>query len=299
VVVSNGSKQSLFNAVFSLFGPGDEVLIPTPAWTSYYEMVGLARATAVPVVGDPARGFRVTPELLDAHATTRTRGLMLNSPVNPTGSVYSSDELRAILELADRRGWWVISDEIYLEIAYAGPATSSLDVAPNRDRLVLVDGVAKAFAMTGWRIGWTVSPEPLARAMTAFQSHTTFNAASVSQSAAVAALTLGDAVDTSVRAMVAQFRQRRDAAKRILDGAPAIRVMPAEGAFYFFIEAPGAGRVPDAGSRFASRLLEQHDVAVVPGAAFLAPDWIRASYATDLAQVEAGVRRIVAAYAEG
>jgi aspartate aminotransferase len=241
----------------------------------------------------------VTPELLDAHATTRTRGLMLNSPVNPTGSVYSSDELRAILELADRRGWWVISDEIYLEIAYAGPATSSLDVAPNRDRLVLVDGVAKAFAMTGWRIGWTVSPEPLARAMTAFQSHTTFNAASVSQSAAVAALTLGDAVDTSVRAMVAQFRQRRDAAKRILDGAPAIRVMPAEGAFYFFIEAPGAGRVPDAGSRFASRLLEQHDVAVVPGAAFLAPDWIRASYATDLAQVEAGVRRIVAAYAEG
>jgi aspartate aminotransferase len=295
VVVSNGSKQSLFNACFCLFGPGDDVLIPTPAWTSYYEMVGLARATAVPVVGDPGSGFRVTPELLDAHATSRTRGVILNSPVNPTGTVYSADELRAILELADRRGWWVISDEIYLEIAYERPATSSLDVAPNRDRLVVVDGVAKAFAMTGWRIGWTISP--LAKAMTAFQSHTTFNAASVSQSAAVAALTLGEAVNTSVRAMVAQFRARRDAALKILAAAPTIRVMPAEGAFYLFIEAPGAGRVADAGSLFASRLLEQYDVAVVPGSAFLAPDWIRVSYATDLAQVEAGVRRIVAAHA--
>jgi aspartate aminotransferase len=296
VVVSNGSKQSLFNACFCLFGPGDEVMIPTPAWTSYYEMVTLARAVPVPVVGNPDRGFRVTVELLEAHATPRTRGVMLNSPVNPTGTVYSSDELRAILELADRRGWWVISDEIYLEIAYDRPATSSLSVAPNRDRLVVVDGVAKAFAMTGWRIGWTISPAPLAKAMTAFQSHTTFNAASVSQSAAVAALTLGESVDASVRAMVAQFRKRRDAALAILGRAPKIRVMPAEGAFYLFIEAPGAGRLPDAGSAFASLLLEKHDVAVVPGAAFMAPDWIRVSYATDLAQVEAGLSRIVAAH---
>jgi aspartate aminotransferase len=298
VVVSNGSKQSIFNACFCLFGPGDEVLIPTPSWTSYYEMVGLARATAVPVVGDPATGFRVTPELLAAHATSHTRGVMLNSPVNPTGTVYTADELRAILELADERGWWVISDEIYLAIAYGQPATSSLDVAPNRDRLVLVDGVAKAFAMTGWRIGWTVSPAPLAAAMTAFQSHTTFNTASVSQSAAVAALTIGDEVDASVRAMVGHFRTRRDAALKILAAAPKIRALPAEGAFYLFMEAPGAGRIADAGSVFAKRLLESHDVAVVPGSAFLAPDWIRASYATDLAQVEEGVRRIVAAHAE-
>lgn len=298
VVVSNGSKQSLFNACFCLFGPGDEVLIPTPSWTSYYEMVGLARAKAVPVVGDPAAGFRVTPELLAAHATPHTRGLMLNSPVNPTGTVYAADELRAILGLADERGWWVISDEIYLAIAYEHAATSSLDVAPNRDRLVLVDGVAKAFAMTGWRIGWSVSPAPLAAAMTAFQSHTTFNAASVSQSAAVAALTLGDGVESSVREMVAQFRKRRNAARKILAAAPGIRVLPAEGAFYLFLEAPGAGRVPDAGTAFAKRLLESHDVAVVPGSAFLAPDWIRLSYAAELAQVEEGVRRIVRAYAE-
>jgi aspartate aminotransferase len=296
VVVSNGSKQSIFNAVFCLFGPGDEVLIPTPSWTSYYEMVSLARATPVAVTGDPANGFRVTPAMLEAKATPRTRGLMLNSPVNPTGTVYTAEELRAILELADRRGWWVISDEIYLEIAYGRPATSSFDVSPNRDRLILVDGVAKAFAMTGWRIGWTVSPAPLAKAMTAFQSHTTFNAASVSQSAAVAALTLGEPVNASVREMVAQFQVRRDAAMRILAGAPGIEVIPPDGAFYLFLKAPGAGKVPDAGGAFALKLLEEYDVAVVPGAAFMTPDWIRVSYSTDLAQVETGVGRIVAAH---
>jgi aspartate aminotransferase len=296
VVVSSGSKQSLFNACFCLFGPGDEVLIPTPAWTSYYEMVALSRATAVPVPGDAMRGFRVTPELLASHATDRTRGLMLNSPVNPTGTVYTPDELRALLDIAERRGWWVISDEIYLSIAYGRPAASSLDVAGSLERLVVVDGVAKAFAMTGWRFGWTFSAAPLARAMTAFQSHTTFNAASVSQSAAEAALTLGAPIDDSVRAMVEQFRRRRDAALAILSTAPGIRVVPPEGAFYLFIEAPGAGRVRDGGNAFASRLLEEHDLAVVPGSAFLAPDWIRVSYAAKLEQVEEGIRRIVAAH---
>lgn len=295
VVVSSGSKQSLFNACFCLFGPGDEVLIPTPAWTSYYEMVTLARATPVPVMGAPENGFRVTPAMLEAHATSRTRGVMLNSPVNPTGTVYSRAELQAILDLAQRNGWWVISDEIYLSIAYDGPATSSLDVAPSRERLVVVDGVAKAFAMTGWRIGWTIAPEPLSKAMTAFQSHTTFNAASVSQSAAVAALTLGGAIDASVDAMVKEFRRRRDVVVKILrDGG--LRVLEPEGAFYCFIEAPGAGREVDAGGAFTMRLLNDHNVAVVPGAAFRAPGWIRMSYAAELSQVETGARRIVEAH---
>ena len=184
VVVSNGSKQSLYNACVALFGPGDEVLVPTPSWTSYYEMVGLSRATAVEVHGDPARGFKVDPARLTAHATPRTRGLMLNSPSNPTGSVYTPEELRAILDLAADRGWWVISDEIYVRIAYDAPAPGALDVATRRDNLVVVNGVAKAYAMTGWRIGWTISPAPLAKAMNAFQSHTTSNAATVSQHAA-------------------------------------------------------------------------------------------------------------------
>ncbi len=294
VVVSAGSKQSLFNACFCLFGPGDEVLIPTPAWTSYYEMVALARARAVAVPGDPARGFRVTADDLARVATPATRALILNSPVNPTGAVYPRDELAAIFALAESRGWWVLSDEIYLRIAYEAPAVSSLDVAGARERLVLVDGVAKAYAMTGWRIGWTVSSRPLAQAMTAFQSHTTFNPAAVSQAAALAAVTGGAAIDAAVRDMVAQFRARRDAARAILQAEPAIRFLPPEAAFYVFLRAPGDA--PDAGTAFAARLLDEFDVAVVPGAAFGTPGWIRASYAAALPTVEEAMRRIVAAY---
>ncbi|MDA1082713.1 MAG: pyridoxal phosphate-dependent aminotransferase [Gemmatimonadetes bacterium] len=297
IVVSSGSKQSLFNACFCLFGAGDEVLIPTPSWTSYYEMVALARARPVAVMCNPASGFRVTPALLEAHATPQTRGVMLNSPVNPTGTVYTHAELGAILALARERSWWVLSDEIYLRIAYGGAATSSLDVAESRDRLVVVDGVAKAYAMTGWRIGWTISTVPLARTMTAFQSHTTFNSAAVSQAAALAALTSGDDVDGAVNDMVAKFRERRDAALAILATEPAIQVIPPDGAFYLFVRAPGAGTVSDAGTVFARRLLEDHDVAVVPGSAFRTPDWIRVSYATELSQVEEAIRRIVTAYA--
>lgn len=295
IVVSTGSKQSLFNACMVLFGPGDEVLVPTPSWTSYFEMVGLARATAVEVHGDPARGFKVGPEHLSRHATPRTRGLMLNSPSNPTGAVYTRDELRALFELAASRGWWVISDEIYVRIAYDGVAPGALDAAERRDNLIVVNGVAKAYAMTGWRVGWTISPAPVAKAMTALQSHTTSNATTVAQYAALAALTLGDAVERAVRAMVTEFRARRDAALPILQAATALTVLPPQGAFYFYVRAPGAGSVPDAGSAFALRLLEEHGVAVVPGAAFRTPDWIRMSYAAERSQVIEACRRVVLA----
>jgi aspartate aminotransferase len=296
VVVSTGSKQSLFNACFTLFGPGDEVLIPTPAWTSYLEMVALARATAVPVTGDPAGGFKVTAAMLEAAATPRTKGIMINSPSNPTGSVYSRKELRAILTLAHERGWWTLSDEIYLRIAYGTPASSSLDAAPSRERLVVVNGVAKAYAMTGWRIGWTISSPTLAAAMTALQSHTTSNAATVSQHAALAALSMRDEADAAVSAMVAQFERRRDAALAILKTEPRIHVLVPEGAFYLYLRAPGAGKTPDAGSAFAKQLLEQAGVAIVPGSAFGTPDWVRVSYAADQAQVEEAMRRLVAAF---
>ena len=296
VVISTGSKQSLFNACFTLFGPGDEVLIPTPAWTSYYEMVSLARATAVPVTGDPAHGFKVTAAKLEAAATPRTKGLMLNSPSNPTGSVYAPEELRAILALAHERGWWVLSDEIYLRIAYGKAASSSLDVAPSRERLIVVNGVAKAYAMTGWRIGWTISPANVAAAMTALQSHTTSNAATVSQHAALAALSMRDEADVAVTAMVAQFEKRRDAALAILRTEPRIHVLAPDGAFYLYLRAPGAGKTADAGSAFAARLLEKSGVAIVPGSAFLTPDWVRVSYAAEQAQVEEAMRRLVAAF---
>lgn len=296
VVVSGGSKQSLFNTCFALFGEGDEVLVPTPSWTSYYEMVTLAKATTVPVFGDAANGLKVTAAMLEQQATARTRGLMLNSPSNPTGAVYTARELRDILTLAAERGWWTISDEIYLRIAYGAPATSALDVAPSRERLILVNGVAKAYAMTGWRIGWTISAAPLAKAMTALQSHTTSNAATVSQYAALAALTRHEEADAAVAGMVEQFGCRRDAALAILAEDPRIEVIRPDGAFYLYVRAPRAGGDTDAGSAFATYLLEQADLAVVPGAAFFTPDWIRMSYAAEQSQVEEAMRRVVAAY---
>lgn len=294
VVVSCGSKQSLYNACVTLFGPGDEVLIPTPSWTSYYEMVGLARAAAIEVHGDPSRGFKVDLERLERHATPRTRGLMLNSPSNPTGSVYTPDELRAILDLASTRGWWVISDEIYQRISYDGPAVGALDVATRRDNLIVVNGVAKAWAMTGWRVGWTISPTAVAKAMGALQSHTTSNTATVAQYGALAALTLGEPVDATVRTMVAEFKARRDAALPILKASRNLTVLQPDGAFYFYVKVPGAGTVPNAGDVFCRELLEKAGVAIVPGSAFRTPDWVRISYAADQSQVMEACRRIAA-----
>ena len=207
VVVSNGSKQSLYNACVCCFGPGDEVLVPTPSWTSYYEMIELARATAVPVFGEASNSLKVTAAQLAAAATPRTRGLMLNSPSNPTGAVYSREELSSILVLAAERGWWVIADEIYMRIAYDGPAASVLSVAPTRENLIVINGVAKAYAMTGWRIGWSIAPVAVTKAMTAFQSHTTSNAAAVSQHAALAALARVDEADAAVAHMVQAFQR--------------------------------------------------------------------------------------------
>ncbi|MGQ0713482.1 MAG: pyridoxal phosphate-dependent aminotransferase [Gemmatimonadaceae bacterium] len=294
IVVSTGSKQSLFNACFCLFGPGDEVLVPTPSWTSYYEMVELARATPVPVYGEQRNGLKVSASILDAVATPATRGVMLNSPCNPTGAVYTRDELGAILELADQRGWWVISDEIYRVIAYGEtPAASALDVAPSRDRLVLIDGVAKAYAMTGWRIGWAIAPRELAAAMTAFQSHTTSNAAAPSQHAALAALTSPEAADASVRAMLAEFRRRRDAVLTVVREAPGLDVVEPEGAFYLYIRVGGDDSARDEGAAFARTLLDEHGVAIVPGSAFLTPGWVRMSYAAPIEDAIEGTRRIV------
>jgi aspartate aminotransferase len=297
VVVTTGSKQALFNACFALFGAGDEVLVPTPGWTSYYEMLSLARATPVPVPGDPARDLKIGAAALAAAATPRTRGLVLNSPCNPTGAVYDRDELAALLAHAADRGWWVIADEIYRRIGYDGPAASLLEVARSRDRLVVVDGVAKAYAMTGWRIGWAIAPREVARAMTALQSHTTSNATTVAQHAALAALTERDAADRAVAAMVARFDERRRAALAVLDDAPGLRRIEPRGAFYLFFDvSPTAPGDPDAGSVFARRLLEEHDVAVVPGAAFHTPAWVRVSYAAPDRDVVEGVRRVVALY---
>ena len=292
VVVSSGSKQSLYNACVCCFGPGDEVLIPTPAWTSYYEMVELARAVSVPVFGDPANDLKVTAEQLRAAATPRTKGLMLNSPSNPTGAVYTREELAAILDVAAELGWWVLADEIYLRIAYEGGAQSVLEVATARDNLIVINGVAKAYAMTGWRLGWTIAPVAVSKAMTAFQSHTTSNPAAVSQHAALAAMARTEEADAAVGEMVQAFRARRDAVVAALAAFPSVRYVQPAGAFYLYINVAGFRGAADPGAAFAAAVLEEHQVAVVPGSAFLTPDWIRASYATTEAIAVDGITRI-------
>jgi len=292
VVVSNGSKQSLYNACVCCFGPGDEVLIPTPAWTSYFEMVDLARAVAVPVVGDPANSLKVTAAMLAAAATPRTRGLMLNSPSNPTGAVYSREELASILTLAADRGWWVIADEIYRRIAYEGGALSALEIAPTRDNLIVINGVAKAYAMTGWRIGWSIAPPAVSKAMTAFQGHTTSNAAAVSQHAALAALVEREQADAAVSHMVQSLRQRRDAVLAALAPFPSVRHVHPQGAFYLYVNVEGFRGAHDPGAAFAAAVLDEHQVAIVPGNAFGTPGWIRASYATTESIAVEGLTRV-------
>ena len=297
VVVSNGSKQTLFNACFCLFGPGDEVLIPTPAWTSYVEIVALAKATPVAVVGDPAHGFQITVADLEAHATPRTKGIMLNSPSNPTGATWDADVLRDIIAYATARGWWILSDEIYRRIAYESPAASALELTRDRSNLIIIDGVAKSYAMTGWRIGWAIAPRAVAKAMTDLQSHTTSNASTPSQWAAVAALTERDAAEESITAMVRAFRARRDAALKLLNEEGAPPYIHPSGAFYFFLDVsaiPNAG--DDAGTVFAAAMLEEHGVAIVPGTAFGTPGWVRLSYAAAESDVLEAMRRIIGAY---
>ncbi|HEX6315582.1 MAG TPA: pyridoxal phosphate-dependent aminotransferase [Gemmatimonadaceae bacterium] len=295
VVVTTGSKQALFNTCFALFGEGDQVLVPTPAWTSYYEMVDLARATAVAVHGESSRGFKVTAAELDRSATDATCGVMLNSPCNPTGSVYTPTELDDLVRLAADRNWWVISDEIYRRIAYDGPAAGLLSVAKSRERIVVIDGMAKSYAMTGWRIGWAIANSALARTLTALQSHTTSNATTVSQYAALEALRNRAESEAAIAAMLAEYRKRRDAALGVLRQPAGPVVVEPDGAFYLFIDVEDTSpRSADAGSEFATRLLEEHGVAVVPGAAFRAPGWIRLSYAAAQDAVVEGVRRIIA-----
>jgi aspartate aminotransferase len=295
IVVTAGTKQALFNACFSLFGSDDEVIVPTPGWTSYYEMLALARAVPVAVRGSRASQLKVTADDLAAAETSRTRGIIINSPTNPTGAVYSRRDLEELVAFAEERDWWVISDEIYREISYDGPAPSLLEVATNHDRLVVVDGVAKSYAMTGWRIGWSIAPRALTRSMCALQSHTTSNAATISQHAALAALSDAATSGAAVDRMVTEFKQRRDAALAILRDAGTDVIDPC-GAFYLYVHvAPATDDDPEPGTRFARRLLDDFEVAVVPGSAFRSPEWIRVSYAAPGEHVLEGVRRIVRA----
>lgn len=285
VVVSTGAKQSLFNACFSLFGPGDEVLIGAPYWTSYPEMIGLSRAKAVAVAGDEARDFRLTPDDLEAAATDRTRGFLFSSPGNPTGVVYSKEELRAIAEWARDRGVWLLVDEIYSRIFFGDSreAPSILDLDPGSlGDHVLIDGASKGFAMTGWRIGFSMSSPELAKTMSGFQSHTTSNPATPSQIAALAAWTETDRTDAAVHEMRTAFQRRRDLVCRLFDEQlPGLPYLTPEGAFYLFFRVDGAFTDErSSAAELCTWILEESGVALVPGEAFGEPRFVRMSYAS-------------------
>jgi aspartate aminotransferase len=296
VVVSNGAKQALFNVIFSLFGPGDEVLVPAPYWTSYPEIITLARARPVVVAGDPENALKVDTMRLDAACTPATRGLILNSPNNPTGAIYDRAELDAILLWAADRGLWVVSDEIYNRLCYDAPrATSVLDLDPSLlERVVLVDGVSKTFAMTGWRIGFSYSKPDLAAQLSSLQSQITSGASSPAQAAALAAYQDEDRVHEAVRAMVRVFRRRRDHVTEALKHAlPAATFSMPAGAFFIFLRLDAYYDDTRSGSiAFCNDMLERTGVALVPGAAFGDDRYARMSFAAPEAEILEAIRRL-------
>jgi aspartate aminotransferase len=292
IVVSSGSKQSLFNACFTLFGAGDVVAIPTPAWVSYPQIVHLTRARPVLVTGDPEWGLKVSARELE-RILPAPKGLILCSPCNPTGSVYTLTELRAIAQWAANRKVWVIADEIYRRIHYGtGPAPSFLDLPDELlERVIVVTGVSKAYAMTGWRIGVALAPGPVAKAMAALQSHTTAGANHMAQYAAAAAYT-DERVEQDVQRMVTEFRKRRDlVVDAFRRGLLGVEFVEPHGAFYFFFRVDSFGGI--SGTQFCTRLITETGVALVPGAAFGDDRWARLSYAAATTDLERAVDRIV------
>jgi len=297
IVVSNGAKHSLFNACFSLFGPGDEVLIASPYWTSYPQMVTLSRAEPVFISGAEERDFLLTPADLDSALTERTKGLILCSPSNPSGGVYDIGELRAVAEWARDRGVWLLSDEIYRYINFSDdrPAAGILDLSQESlGDFVLIDGVSKAFAMTGWRIGFTYSPVELAKKMSAFQSHTTSNPSSPAQEAALAAYTERDRSQAEVRKMVRAFRRRRDLVTALFDEfLPNLHYVKPNGAFYLYFRVDSLFREGMAdSSAVCTWLLEEAEIALVPGVAFGDDRYVRMSYATSDQLLEKAIYRL-------
>ncbi len=301
VTVSVGAKHALFNLALALFEAGDEVLIPLPAWLSYPEQVRLVGATPVMVPTTEASGWKMSPEQLQAALSPRTKAVILCSPSNPTGAAYDEASLRALLEVVARHDCWLIVDEIYAELVYDGfrhvsPARLARESFPSLvDRIIIVDGVSKQYAMTGWRIGWCITPQPLAAALDMVQGQSTTNPTAVAQHAALAALS-GPQEETE--RMRATFESRRNV---MVDGLRDItrgRCSRPEGAFYAFVDCTSLYGVELHGKRvetdtdLALWLLEEAHVATVGGSAFGAPGYIRFSYATNETRIRDGLESI-------
>ncbi len=297
VVVANGGKHALFNAFLTLLDPGDEVIVPAPYWVSYPEQIRLAGGVPVAVTTTKATGFRVPVADLEAARTSRTKALVFVSPSNPTGAVYPRDEVAAIGAWAAEHGLWVITDEIYDHLVYDGVTAASLpaETPDQRERTIIVNGVSKTYAMTGWRVGWTVAPPEMAAGMAKLQSQATSNVCNVAQYAALEALT---GPQDAVAEMRAAFDRRRKLAIDHLAGIDGVSVVEPEGAFYVFPSFEGllgrevAGRTLGTTLEVAEVLLEEAKVAIVPGEAFGAPGYARLSYALGDEDLVEGITRI-------
>lgn len=298
VVVSAGAKQALFNVIFSLFGPGDRVIVPVPYWTTYPELIQIARAEPVFVKGPEENSYKISVDDLEAVAARGgVKGLMINSPSNPSGAVYSTSELQAIAEWAAERKVWLVSDEIYRRIYFRGKVAPGVLDLPSEllERVVVVDGASKAFAMTGWRLGFSYSSKAVASKLSALQSQTTSNVSTPTQYAALAAYQREDEADREVERMRAAFENRKNVlAAELKSRLPDVSYVEPEGAFYFFINTKNLARPGENSLDFCERLLVDANVAVVPGAAFGDDSYFRLSFASPESALVEAVRRIAA-----
>ncbi len=297
VLVTNGGKHAVYNAFATLLDPGDEVLLPAPYWTTYPEAIQLAGGVPVEVLADETQNYLVTVEQLEAARTEKTKALLFCSPSNPTGAVDSPEAVEAIGRWALEHDIWVVTDEIYEHLTYGDTTATSIPVAVPElaDRIVVLNGVAKTYAMTGWRVGWMIGPKDVIKAATNLQSHQTSNVCNIAQRAAIAALT-GDL--SAVDEMKKAFDRRRQTMVKLLNEIPGIECPEPTGAFYAYPSVKGVlgkeinGRTPTSSAELAEIILDEAEVAVVPGEAFGAPGYLRLSYALGDADLAEGVGRI-------
>jgi aspartate aminotransferase len=297
VLVTNGGKMAVYEAFAALLDPGDEVLLPAPYWTTYPEAIKLAGGVPVEVIADEGSGYLTTVDQLEAARTARTKVLLFCSPSNPTGAVYSREQVEAIGRWAAGHGLWVITDEVYEHLVYGGAEFTSMPTAVPEiaDRCVVLNGVAKTYAMTGWRVGWLIGPKDVVKAATNLQSHATSNVCNVAQAAALAAVG-GDL--SAVAEMRAAFDRRRQTIVRMLNEIPGVVCPEPKGAFYAYPSVRGLlgrelrGRRPETSAELAAVILEEAEVAVVPGEAFGTPGYFRLSYALSDENLAEGVGRM-------
>lgn len=297
VVAASGAKHALYLSLRALVNPGDEVILPTPAWVSYYELILMVGGTPVMLPASEEQGFKITPEQLEGAITERTKAIILNNPSNPTGMLYNEAQLRALTDVCVKHDLYIVADEIYYGLVYDNkPFTSIASLGEEvKKRTILINGVSKSYAMTGWRIGYALAEPEIAKMMSNYVSHSTGSPCAISQKAAVMGLT---ASQDEVYAMRDAFQERRNYMVETMNGIPDVSCICPEGAFYVMMNIQKligktiGGVMMDSSQTFATEFLKQGHVAVVPGEGFSAPGFVRWSYATSLDNIKEGLRRL-------